>query len=163
MTIPQERRSVVRQTGQFTTSDFLKLKQFAVVGASMDQSKFGNKVLRCYQERSKKVTAINKKTKSPIEGCVTLASLSDLASNLEGNTRAADVGVSIITPPVVTKAIIEEGISKGFKHYFLQPGTTNADTNAYIRLIKATHRDVHVLEDCVLVQLHFNGFDGEDF
>lgn len=142
---------------------FFKLKAFAVVGASSDREKFGNKVLRCYQEYSKSVTAINKRSTDPIEGVETVESLTYLSRNLKESLLPKDIGISIITPPAVTQAIIEEGISCGFKHYFLQPGTTDENVESYIANIKATQKDIYVLQDCVLVQMGFTGYEGEEF
>jgi predicted CoA-binding protein len=50
---------------------FFKTGLKAVVGASTDRSKFGNKVLRCYQEHSFACVPVNKRSKK-IEGLATV-------------------------------------------------------------------------------------------
>ena len=47
------------QTVQQTITSFLGTGPFAVVGASVDRSKYGNKVLRCYQQHGREVYPIN--------------------------------------------------------------------------------------------------------
>jgi predicted CoA-binding protein len=50
---------------------FFSLEHFAVVGASANQNKFGNKVLRCYKEKLLPVTAVNnnsRQSRADIEG-----------------------------------------------------------------------------------------------
>jgi len=82
-------------------------KLFAVVGASVDRTKFGNKVLRCYQKRGYPCVPIN--AKSPeIEGLQTHATLTALKATLVPPILMKDVGISIITGPAVTNGIIQE-------------------------------------------------------
>ncbi|CAM9112909.1 unnamed protein product, partial [Sphacelaria rigidula] len=70
---------------------FLAADRFAVVGASANPSKFGNKVLRTYLWKEKAVTPINPREEA-IEGQKCSRSLSDLLD-------PQDVAVSIVTPP----------------------------------------------------------------
>eukprot|EP01031_Cornospumella_fuschlensis_P038998 gene38998-47440_t len=134
---------------RFSIKDYFSLPQFAVVGASVDREKFGNKVLRAYKEKGYKATPINTRV-DVIEDLPTAASLTAFAGKLNGDV--GQVGVSIITPPAVTKSIMEEGLSLGYKYYFLQPGTADG---AVQELIDVWHREkkAHVIQDCVLVQL----------
>src|ERR1043165_3649266 len=56
---------------------FLAGKTFAVAGASSDRAKFGNKVLRCYQQAGRKVYAIHPR-ETLIEGELGVPKLADL-------------------------------------------------------------------------------------
>ena len=56
---------------------FLAAESFAVVGASTDRSKYGNKVLRCYQQHGRTVYPINARA-AEVEGLKAYASLADL-------------------------------------------------------------------------------------
>ena len=94
-------------------ADFLAGKVFAVAGASTNRQKYGNKVLRCYQQHSYQVIPVNPNEKK-VEGVTTVASLLDIAPPPHG--------LSIITPPVVTERIVEEAIQAGVKHIWMQPG-----------------------------------------
>ncbi|RYH08075.1 CoA-binding protein [archaeon] len=134
---------------KFSIADYFALPQFVVVGASVDREKFGNKVLRAYKEKGYKATPINTRA-DVIEDLPTAVSLTAFAAKLGG--EVGQVGVSIITPPAVTKSIMQEGLALGYKYYFLQPGTADASVQ---ELIDSWHREkkAHVIQDCVLVQL----------
>jgi hypothetical protein len=51
---------------------------------------------------------------------------------------AYGVGVSIITPPGVTRLILEEGVAMGFKHFFLQPGTFDEEVLDFVAGLKVS-------------------------
>ena len=140
--------------GSSATTFFQSTLVKAVVGASADRDKFGNKVLRSYIENKMSCVPINKKTKV-IEGISTVESLTTLQKQLPfmGASSMSQVGVSIITPPGVTKLIIEEAYSLGVRSFFLQPGTSDALTDAYLSGLK----DCNIVKGCVLVELGFDG------
>ena len=93
---------------------FLAGEVFAVVGASKNREKYGNKVLRAYVQNGKQVVPVNPR-ETEIEG---LACRADLAS-IEGRVD----GVSIITPPAVTEKVIDQVAAAGIKHVWMQPGS----------------------------------------
>ena len=140
--------------GSSATTFFQSTLVKAVVGASADRDKFGNKVLRSYIENKMSCVPINKKTKE-IEGLPTVESLTTLQKQLPfmGASSMSQVGVSLITPPGVTKLIIEEAYSLGVRSFFLQPGTSDALTDAYLSGLK----DCNIVKGCVLVELGFDG------
>ena len=140
---------------------FFKLPLFAVVGASTERAKFGNKVLRAYIDNSFQAVPINKK-QDIIEGMHCVDSLTTLAStlskgeNYNGVSNPAQVGVSIITPPNVTKLILEEGVGLGYSNFFLQPGTCNDEVEDYILELKGLKPKINIIQGCVLVELGFD-------
>ncbi len=75
-------------------ADFLAQGPYAVVGASTNRDKFGNKVLRAYQRKGFKVYPINPR-EPEIEGLKAYVDLKSLPETPRG--------VSIITPPPVTR------------------------------------------------------------
>lgn len=94
--------------------DFLAAGPWAVVGASTDRSKYGNKVLRCYQQAGKSpVYPVHPKERE-IEGLAAYPSLTALPER----PRA----ISIITPPKITEAVVEECATLGIRHLWMQPG-----------------------------------------
>lgn len=103
---------------------FLSGEPFAVVGASTNRAKYGNKVLRVYQQNDKPVYPINPRA-DEIEG---LKSYPDLAS-----LPVVPHGVSIITPPTITEQVVEEAVSLGIKHLWMQPGAESAKAVSYAR------------------------------
>lgn len=133
---------------------FFKLSKFAVVGASTDRTKFGNKVLRAYQQKSLAATPVNKKVEE-IEGVRTKESLTKFAEGFSTSDISL-TGVSIITPPAVTREVIEEGYNLGFRWFFLQPGTADRNVKEYCERLKNTDSSFKLIEDCVLVQLGFS-------
>ena len=143
-----------------------------VVGASKEKNKFGNKVLRCYIDHSYSVIPIHKKDKV-IENLQTVESLTFLNhllfSNKENDHRndvlsklkaisgkeqisLEQIGVSIITPPVVTRQVLEEGFRLGFKYFYLQPGTFDDTVDTFVSTIM---KDASVIKGCVLVDHDF--------
>lgn len=111
--------------------EFLSGERFAVVGASKDRSKYGNKVLRAYQQAGKTVYPVHPK-ETEIEGLTAYPDLASLPESVDG--------ISIITPPPVTESIVQQAIDAGIEHVWMQPGAESDDairaaTDAGIRLI----------------------------
>lgn len=97
---------------------FLGASEFAVVGASTHREKYGNKVLRCYMQHGREVTPVNPRA-DEIEGLLCAGSLTEWA-------RPA-ASVSIITPPPVTLAVVEEAAAAGYQRLWMQPGAESAE------------------------------------
>lgn len=98
---------------------FLSSPAFAVVGASNDRNKFGNKVLRCYLQNHKTVYPVNPK-ESEIEGIQCISQIADLPPEVKS--------ISIVTPPHVTEQVVQEAIKKGIQHVWMQPGAENTES-----------------------------------
>lgn len=126
-------------------ADFLAQGPYAVVGASANRDKFGNRVLRAYQRKGFKVYPVNPR-EPEIEG---LKSYVDLKS-LPETPR----GVSIITPPPITERVVREAADAGARFVWMQPG---AESPEAIRL--ARERGLEVIADgsCFLVETKFRG------
>lgn len=97
---------------------FLDGETYAVVGASADRAKYGNKVLRAYLQNGREVHPVNPKG-GEIEGLPASASLADLP--------VVPHGISIITPPAVTERVMREAAELGIKHAWMQPGAESAE------------------------------------
>src|SRR4051794_39372733 len=97
---------------------FLSSAAFAVAGASPDKSKYGNKVLRCYQQHGMTVFGINPREKE-VEGTLCVASVADLPHEVKS--------LSIVTPPPVTERIVKEAIAHGIQHFWMQPGAESPE------------------------------------
>ena len=125
--------------------DFLEKGPYAVVGASNDRAKYGNKVLRAYKSKGWKVYPVNPREKE-VEG---LTAYPDLAS-LPEKPR----GVSIITPQPVTERVVVEAAEAGARFVWMQPG---AESPEAIRI--ARERGLEVIGDgsCFLVETRFRG------
>ncbi len=122
---------------------FLALAPFAVVGASVDRSKYGNKVLRCYQQHGREVYPINARA-TEVEGLRAYPSLAALPVKVKA--------ISVITPPAITEGIVSEAAAAGVTHIWMQPG---AESEAAIRLAEAAGMTVIAHGPCVLVVLGY--------
>lgn len=120
---------------------FLAAPSFGVVGASSKRDKYGNKVLRCYQQKGRKAIPVNPVEKE-IEGEACVASVSDLPDET--------VSISVITPPRITEQVVEQALAKGIKNIWMQPGAESTEAVAACK--KA---GVNVIADgsCILVVL----------
>lgn len=92
---------------------FLAGAPHAVVGASADREKYGNKVLRVYMQRGRPVYPVNPRAPQ-IEGLEAFASLAALPQTPHG--------VSIVTPPAISEQVVEEAARQGIRHLWMQPG-----------------------------------------
>jgi len=132
-----------RGSEQERISEFLAGESFAVVGASNDRWKYGNKVLRCYLQNGRKAIPVNPSA-TTVEG---VAAVPDLAS-LEEPVH----GASIITPPDVTEQIVEEAARAGVTRLWMQPG---AESDRAIERAEELGISVIAGGPCVLVALGF--------
>jgi predicted CoA-binding protein len=122
---------------------FLDGAPHAVVGASTDREKYGNKVLRVYQQNDRPVYPINPKA-AEVEG---LKAYPDL-----GSLPETPHGISVITPPKVTEMVVEEAAKLGIKHVWMQPG---AESDAAIARAEGLGLSVIHGGACALVVLGF--------
>ncbi|PIZ05095.1 MAG: CoA-binding protein [Gammaproteobacteria bacterium CG_4_10_14_0_8_um_filter_38_16] len=122
---------------------FFMSKAFAVVGASSDVKKYGNKVLRCYLQNKFKVYPVNP-NEEKILGLDSIKSVTKLPSTVNS--------ISIITPPNITELIVDAAIKKGIKNIWMQPGAESA-----FAIKKCQDHDVNVIANgpCILVELQF--------
>lgn len=123
---------------------FLASGPFAVVGASADRSKYGNKVLRCYQQHGREVYPINPKAPE-VEGLKAYPSLAALPVPVPA--------ISVITPPAATEQVVREAAAAGVKHVWMQPG---AESDAAIRTAESLGMSVIASGPCLLVVMGYH-------
>jgi predicted CoA-binding protein len=126
-----------------TIATFLESGPFAVVGASTDRSKYGNKVLRCYLQHGREVYPINSKAPE-VEGQKAYAALSALPVPVKA--------ISVITPPAITEQVVREAAAAGVQYIWMQPG---AESDAAIRTAEALGMSVIANGPCLLVVLGY--------
>ena len=88
-------------------------KSVAVIGASNDRAKYGNKAVRAYLRNGFKVYPVNPKEET-VEGLRTYRSILDIQTEVERAT--------LYVPPKVGLKIIEEIAQKGVKELYVNPG-----------------------------------------
>ena len=90
------------------------MRTVAVIGASADPSKFGNKAVRAYQRQGYQVFPVNPKV-TELAGVPAYASLSAVPVR-------PDL-VSVYLPPAVVLKVLPEIAAKGCDELWLNPGT----------------------------------------
>ena len=128
---------------QESIDEFLNGAPHAVVGASQDRSKYGNKVLRAYLQTNRTVYPVNR-TADMVEGLKAYPSLADLPE--------AVYGVSIITPPRVTETVVEQAGKLGIRNIWMQPG---AESDSAIESAEKLGMNVIGGGPCLLVVLGY--------
>lgn len=123
--------------------EFFSSKAFAVIGASNNREKFGNKVLRCYQQNYLSVYPVNP-GEDFIEGLTCLKSLNDLPESVKS--------ISIITSSEITEQIVDQAIKKGIKNIWIQPG---AESELAVNICLQNQINVLANGPCILVELGF--------
>ena len=122
---------------------FLSDGPFAVAGASTARHKYGNKVLRCYQQHGLEVYALNPR-ESEVEGAPAAASLADLPAQVRS--------LSLVTPPAISAQVVDEAIEAGVEHLWFQPGAEDEQA-----IERAQEAGLSVIADgaCLLVVLGY--------
>jgi len=94
------------------------MKTIAVLGASRDRSKYGNKCVRAYHDAGWQVLPVNLGSAEPIEGLPTVRRLADLRGPLDR--------ISVYLPPPVTLDLLDEIAGAGAGEVWFNPGSADA-------------------------------------
>ena len=138
----QERRASV-STARRTDEPFYRshnqgvAKTVAVVGASSDRRKFGNKALRAFQAQGYHVIP-NNPNEQQVEGMTTYASVLDVPD-------AIDMATVYVQPEIALR-LLGEFEQKKIKEIWLNPG---ADSDELIA--EARRRQLNVIAACSIV------------
>ncbi len=115
------------------------MKTIAILGASADRTKFGNKAVRAFVQRGYQVFPVNPKL-TEVEGLPAFASISALPVRPEQ--------VSVYLPPPVLLKVLPEIAAKGCDELWLNPGTESAEV-----LAEAERLGLNVVQACSIVGL----------
>jgi len=113
------------------------MKSVAVIGASADRSKFGNKAVRAYAQQGFTVWPVNPKEPT-IEGLPAFASIADVPAR-------PDL-VSVYLPPPVVLKVLSAIAAKGCDELWLNPGTESPEV-----LAEAERLGLNVVQACSIV------------
>ena len=121
--------------------EFLNASTFAVAGASQDRSKYGNKVFRAIIASGRTAYPLNP-TAPEVEGLPAFATITELPVVPES--------LSIVTPPHVTRLVIQQAIAAGVRNIWMQPGAEDDQASQAAR-----EAGLNVIDDgsCILVLL----------
>lgn len=116
--------------------------RIAVVGASNDPAKYGNVIVRDLSAKGYTVLPVNPRERE-IAGLPAFASLSDVPGPI-------DI-VDVVTPPPVTRKVLEEAARLGLPAVWLQDGSFDDGTLDFAA--GAPFRTVH--DACIMVVSRF--------
>jgi len=113
------------------------VKTVAVLGASADPTKYGNKAVRAYKQQGFQVFPVNPKA-TELEGLPVFPSIS--AVPVRPNL------VSVYLPPAVLLKVLPEIAAKGCDELWLNPGTESPEA-----LAEAERLGLNVIQACSIV------------
>ena len=119
-------------------------KVVAVIGASNDRSKFGNRAVRAYRLQGHTVIPINPH-ESEVEGLKAYKSVLDVPGTIDM--------ASFYVPPEVGEKVIVEVARKGITEVWLNPGS---ESDALIRLARSLK--IEPIEACSIVGIGENPY-----
>ena len=119
-------------------------KVVAVVGASSNRRKFGNRAVRAFQEQGYTVVPINPH-EGEVEGLKAYASVLDVPGTVDM--------VSLYVPPEIGLQVIEEIARKGIAEVWLNPG---AESDALIARARALQ--IQPIVACSIVAIGANPY-----
>jgi predicted CoA-binding protein len=102
--------------------DFVNRRLWAVVGASQDRTKFGNRVFRSLRGAGYAVYPVNPRG-GELEGTQVYPSLADLP-------QAPEV-VDLVVAPAVTEQVVREAHKLGLNRIWMQPGAESQEAIDY--------------------------------
>jgi len=117
----------------------LKMKNWAVVGATDKKDKYGYKIVKALDENVYNVFPINPSL-NKIEGIKTYDNLSSVEEKI-------DV-VDMVVNPQIGKLIMKEINELKIKYVWLQPGTRSDEIREY-----AEDNDIKLVESCIYATL----------
>ena len=113
------------------------MKTVAIIGASSDRAKFGNKAVRAYVQQGYTVYPINPK-EAQIEGLPAFKSIADVP----GRPNM----ISVYLPPPVLLKVLPDIAAKGCDELWLNPGTESDEVVA-----EAERLGLNVIQACSIV------------
>ena len=113
------------------------MNSVAILGASNDRNKFGNKAVRAFQRQSYTVYPVNPK-ETEIEGLPAFKSIRDVPVRPKM--------VSVYLPPPVVLKILPDIAARGCDELWLNPGTESAEV-----LAEAERLGLNVIQACSII------------
>ena len=120
----------------------MSTKTIAVLGASGNRAKFGNKCVRAYQEAGYQVYPVNP-GETEVEGLTAYRSLAEVPADLER--------ISVYLPPPVTQDMLPEIAAKKAGEVWFNPGSADAQV-----LDAARELGIPVRAGCSIVDIGYS-------
>jgi predicted CoA-binding protein len=115
------------------------MKTIAIIGASNDRAKFGNKAVRAHLQQGFTVFPVNPK-ETQIEGLAAFKTISEVPVRPER--------VSVYLPPLLLLKLLPDIAAKGCDELWLNPGT---ESDAV--LAEASRLGLNVVQACSIVAI----------
>jgi predicted CoA-binding protein len=113
------------------------MKTVAIIGASGDRAKYGNKAVRAFQQQGYAVYPVNPR-ETEIEGLPAFKRIADVPIRPQM--------VSVYLPPPVLLKILPDIAAKGCDEFWLNPGTESPEV-----LAEAERLGLNVIQACSIV------------
>ena len=114
--------------------------RIALIGASNDRHKFGNKIYRDLRSKGYDVVPVNPKDKQ-IEG--------DRAYTSIGMMEELPDIVNFVVPPPVAMKVAQEAVELGIEHLWFQPGSESDELETWL---KGTNGIKYLINSCIMVE-----------
>jgi len=115
-----------------------KNKSIALVGASNDPNKYGNKILLNLKSKGFNVIPVNTKEEE-IDGSTAFKSVSDI--------KECPSIINFVVPPSVGIKITKDLVEKGYDNFWYQPGAESEEISNYLESKKKNYID----DQCIMV------------
>jgi uncharacterized protein len=119
------------------SGDSLGVKTVAIIGASNDRSKYGNKAVRAFLQQGYTVYPVNPR-EMEVEGLPVFRNIRDVPGRLER--------ISVYVPPAVLLKLLPDIAAKGCDELWLNPGTESEEV-----LAEAQRLGLNVVQACSIV------------
>ena len=113
------------------------MKTIAIIGASSDRQKFGNKAVRAFRQQGFTVYPVNPK-EAEIEGLPAFKSIREVPVRPQL--------ISVYLPPPVLLKVLPDIAARGCDEFWLNPGTESDEV-----LAEATRLGLNVIQACSIV------------
>jgi len=120
------------------------MKTVAVVGASSDRRKFGNKAFRAYIAEGYKVIPINPNERE-VEGVATYPSVTDVPEPIDMAT--------VYVPPEIGMTLLDGFAQKQIGEIWINPGAESDEL-----MTEARRRKLNVIEACSIIGIGRNPY-----
>ncbi|MCK6456442.1 MAG: CoA-binding protein [Phycisphaerae bacterium] len=114
-------------------------KVVAVIGASSDPSKYGNKAVRAYLRQGWRVYPVTPKPE-PIEGLSPVKSILDIPGHVHRAT--------LYLAPAIGRTVLREIAEKGVDEFFVNPGAESDEL-----LAEAERLGLRPIQACSIVEI----------
>jgi len=114
-------------------------KSIAIVGASNDRSKYGNKAVRAFRQGGWTVYPVNPSA-TEVEGIKAYASVADIPGKIDR--------ISMYVPPKIGMTMLDHIAAKAPDEFFLNPGSEDDQLVA-----AAQAKGLHPIQACSIVNI----------